>query len=286
MNQNLNRNEKTAFIIAVVAICFGALALFWSLIGGLCCGWAGWPFGIIGFVLSIVSLCFCRTKVGVVSLFVSIGAFLWVLLKALLFTVNVAALGASTMPQVQSSLTEARKSTVKASERSKLVDEKKGFETIILGGNFNEMDKSNLKNPYRYNRSKAEEHRVYCWYGPGPENSEAAPLNWKFGNLNVQRILVEFQYDLVANIIVYLEGSKEDQEVLIEALENKYGPKQPWIGTKLHIYFDQKDYSTGLSLLTLESKVVEKNTEALLEKAQEALKRERQGKALEFEKSI
>jgi hypothetical protein len=84
-----NKNEKVSFIIGVIAICFAAVAAAWSFIGGACCGWGGWGFAFIGFVLSIVSLIFKKSSLGWWALVLSIFAVIWVFLPAILMTIGI-----------------------------------------------------------------------------------------------------------------------------------------------------------------------------------------------------
>jgi hypothetical protein len=57
----------------------------WSFIGGACCGWAGWGFAFIGFVLAIVSLILKRNAIGWWALGLSIFAFIWVFISIGMF---------------------------------------------------------------------------------------------------------------------------------------------------------------------------------------------------------
>jgi hypothetical protein len=84
-----NKNEKTAFIIGVIAICFAAVAAAWSFIGGACCGWGGWGFALIGFALSIVSLVFKGSSLGWWALILSIFAVIWVFLPLILMAMGI-----------------------------------------------------------------------------------------------------------------------------------------------------------------------------------------------------
>lgn len=79
-----DKKEKASFIIGVVAICFAAVAAAWSFIGGACCGWGGWGFAFIGFVLAIVSLVFKKSSLGWWALVLSIFAIVWVFLPLIL----------------------------------------------------------------------------------------------------------------------------------------------------------------------------------------------------------
>lgn len=87
------KNERASFIIAVVALCFAALAAAWSFIGGFCCGWAGWGWAFIGLVLSIVSLVLKRSTLGWWALGLSIFAFAWVFIS--FFLLGLGAAGAA-----------------------------------------------------------------------------------------------------------------------------------------------------------------------------------------------
>jgi hypothetical protein len=93
-------NQKAAFAIAVVSLCFGSLGAAWSFIGGLCCGWAGWGWAFIGLVLSIVSLILRKSKIGWWALGVSIFAFAWVYIQAFIIAAGSAGSvnALSTMP--------------------------------------------------------------------------------------------------------------------------------------------------------------------------------------------
>ena len=85
----INKNEKASFIIGVIAICFAAVAAAWSFIGGACCGWGGWGFAFIGFVLSIVSLVFKKSSLGWWALVLSIFAVVWVFLPLILASIGI-----------------------------------------------------------------------------------------------------------------------------------------------------------------------------------------------------
>jgi|CXWL01.1.fsa_nt_gi hypothetical protein len=73
-----HNGDKASFIIAVIALCFAALAAAWSFIGGACCGWAGWGWSFIGLILSIVSLVIKRSTLGWWALGLSIFSIIWV----------------------------------------------------------------------------------------------------------------------------------------------------------------------------------------------------------------
>lgn len=89
------KNEKASFVVAVIALCFAALAAVWSFIGGFCCGWAGWGWAFIGLVLSIVSLALKPSKLGWWALGLSIFAFAWVFISFFLLGLGAAAAGAA-----------------------------------------------------------------------------------------------------------------------------------------------------------------------------------------------
>jgi len=72
------QTERASFVVAIVALCFSALAASWSFVGGACCGWAGWGWAFIGLVLSIVSLVMKRSVLGWWAFGLAAFAFLWV----------------------------------------------------------------------------------------------------------------------------------------------------------------------------------------------------------------
>src|SRR6266446_4347917 len=86
-----NKNDQASFVIAVIALCFAALAAAWSFIGGACCGWAAWPYAFIGLVLSVVSLALKPSALGWWALGLSIFAFMWVLVWFFVFAAAGAA---------------------------------------------------------------------------------------------------------------------------------------------------------------------------------------------------
>lgn len=75
------KNEKASFVVAVIALCFSALAAAWSFVGGACCGWGGWGWAFIGLVLSIVSLVLKPSTLGWWALGLAIFAFAWVFIS-------------------------------------------------------------------------------------------------------------------------------------------------------------------------------------------------------------
>lgn len=91
-----SKRDKASFIIAVVALCFSALAAAWSFIGGFCCGWAGWGWAFIGLVLSIVSLVLKKSTLGWWALGLAIFAFAWVFISLFLLGLGGAAAGGAT----------------------------------------------------------------------------------------------------------------------------------------------------------------------------------------------
>ena len=84
------KHEKASFVVAVIALCFAALAAVWSFIGGVCCGWAGWGWAFIGLVLSIVSLVLKPSALGKWALGLSIFAFAWVIIGAYILGAGLA----------------------------------------------------------------------------------------------------------------------------------------------------------------------------------------------------
>lgn len=85
------KNDKASYVIAIVAVCFAAIAAAWSFIGGACCGWAGWGFAFIGLVLGIVSLVMKRSTLGFWAIGLSIFSVVWVFISAAFFLPHNAA---------------------------------------------------------------------------------------------------------------------------------------------------------------------------------------------------
>ncbi len=90
MAQIENPNEKSAHVLAVVGVCFAAIAAAWSFIGGACCGWAGWGFALVGLILGIISLTMKRSTIGWWTIGLSIFAVVWVFVSAIWITAGTA----------------------------------------------------------------------------------------------------------------------------------------------------------------------------------------------------
>jgi len=92
-----SQNEKTAYILGVVALCFASLAAAWSFLGGACCGWASWGYSFIGLVLSVVSIVLNRSSLGWWAFGLSIFSIVWVFISASMITGAIGGAGQSLM---------------------------------------------------------------------------------------------------------------------------------------------------------------------------------------------
>lgn len=84
-----DRNDKSSYVLGIIAICFAAIGAAWSFIGGVCCGWAGWGWAFIGLVLAIISLALKPSTIGWWALGLAIFAFAWLVIASLLLAASV-----------------------------------------------------------------------------------------------------------------------------------------------------------------------------------------------------
>ena len=84
-----DRNDKSSYVLGIIAICFAAIGAAWSFIGGVCCGWAGWGYAFIGLVLAIISLVLKPSTVGWWALGLAIFSFAWLIIAPFILAASI-----------------------------------------------------------------------------------------------------------------------------------------------------------------------------------------------------
>jgi len=52
----MSEQDSSAKIFGIASIILGAITFGWQLIGGLCCGWLGWPLGVGALICALMTL--------------------------------------------------------------------------------------------------------------------------------------------------------------------------------------------------------------------------------------
>lgn len=48
--------SSSARVFGIVSVILGAITFGWQWIGGLCCGWLGWPLGIASIICALMTI--------------------------------------------------------------------------------------------------------------------------------------------------------------------------------------------------------------------------------------
>ena len=70
----MSENSQSAVSFGIISIIFGALALGVQLLGGLCCGWIGWPLVVVAIICALMTIGGNQTAktYGLIGAFLSI----------------------------------------------------------------------------------------------------------------------------------------------------------------------------------------------------------------------
>ncbi len=79
MNTEQNPDSRNSMIAGVLGLVLSLVAALWSVIGGACCGWGGWPLAFLGLIAAGISLYIKKNAIGWIALGLAIFAFAWVI---------------------------------------------------------------------------------------------------------------------------------------------------------------------------------------------------------------
>ena len=82
MNNEQDPAVRNSLIAGIAGLLLSLIAALWSLIGGACCGWGGWPLAFLGLIAAGISLYIKRNIIGWIALALAIFAFAWVIIGA------------------------------------------------------------------------------------------------------------------------------------------------------------------------------------------------------------
>ena len=86
MSSEQNSDSRNSMIAGLAGLLLSLVAALWSVIGGACCGWGGWPLAFLGLIAAGISLYIKKNIIGWIALFLAIFSFAWVIFGAVYIT--------------------------------------------------------------------------------------------------------------------------------------------------------------------------------------------------------
>ncbi len=83
--------DQSARTLGIVSVALAVPTMFVQFLGGLCCGWIGWPMGLAAIVIGIVAISKGEKTLGAIGIFLSVAG---IILQILSLAGSIALWGA------------------------------------------------------------------------------------------------------------------------------------------------------------------------------------------------
>jgi len=64
--------DQSGMIVGIVGIALAVPTMFIQFLGGMCCGWIGWPMGLVAIILGVVAISKGARTLGMVAIILSV----------------------------------------------------------------------------------------------------------------------------------------------------------------------------------------------------------------------